>query len=159
MTKEPGALPGWADVRALSPDEIAPLDNFVQYFAYGPAIDLSVQLEDSVDPVLPGQAFRYALTVTNHGPSAATGMEATVRLGTGTTALPSIVSFTSRLATSPLACPPMPSATKYSPLASSQPIESSFCPPRRPGCVRAAKRMVVGGQNERCALAAALANC
>ena len=43
------------------------------------------------------------------------------------------VSLTTRLATSPLACPPMPSATKYRPLASFQPIESSFCPPRLPG--------------------------
>src|SRR5512138_2327097 len=56
---------------------------------------------------------------------------------------PSNVSLTMRLATSPLAWPPIPSATKYRPLASFQPMESSFCPPRRPGCVRAAKRMVV----------------
>jgi uncharacterized repeat protein (TIGR01451 family) len=39
-----------------------------------PAADLSIAKTDSADPVNPGQAFTYTLTVTNNGPSDAAGL-------------------------------------------------------------------------------------
>ena len=39
-----------------------------------PAADLSIAKTDSADPVNPGQAFTYTLTVTNNGPSDASGL-------------------------------------------------------------------------------------
>ncbi len=50
-----------------------------------PAANLSVSLTDSEDPVLTETAFAYTTTVTNNGPSAATGIVATLTLPTGIT--------------------------------------------------------------------------
>ncbi len=53
--------------------------------------DLSVTMADSPDPVTPGGNLSYTATVTNAGPSAASG----VNLGIATVASTSFVSFTS----------------------------------------------------------------
>jgi uncharacterized repeat protein (TIGR01451 family) len=39
-----------------------------------PAADLSVQITESADPATPGQALRYTVTITNHGPSPASAV-------------------------------------------------------------------------------------
>ena len=55
---------------------------FQTYFA---EVDLSLAIMDSEDPVLPGNPVAYALSVTNHGPSRATGITVTAALPAGVT--------------------------------------------------------------------------
>ena len=50
-----------------------------------PAADLSLTKTDSPDPVLAGQLLTYTLTVTNAGPSSATGVSVTDTLPAGVT--------------------------------------------------------------------------
>ncbi len=59
-----------------------------------PSADLSVALEESVDPVIAGEVLTYALTVRNFGPDDATGVLVTERL-----TMPEDVTLTSSIAT------------------------------------------------------------
>ena len=63
----PGQAFGWASVTALTPGDPSPADNLAtSYVSVGP-IDLTLQISDSVDPVSPGQPYRYRFSVTNAG--------------------------------------------------------------------------------------------
>jgi uncharacterized repeat protein (TIGR01451 family) len=75
----------WADVSAQSPGEGAPADNFATSQTALSPIDVALTVTDSVDPVLPGQAFRYTLSASNLGAYAATGVIVATELPFGVT--------------------------------------------------------------------------
>jgi uncharacterized repeat protein (TIGR01451 family) len=50
-----------------------------------PQVDLAITKSDSPDPVVAGQTLTYTITVTNNGPSAATGVTVSDTLPTGLT--------------------------------------------------------------------------
>ena len=79
----PGQILAWAQVGALTPLDASPSDNrATSYVSVGP-VDVSLSISDSVDPVPPGGAYRYPLTVTNHGSYPATRIFATTELPAG----------------------------------------------------------------------------
>lgn len=88
---------GWADVRALAPEETAPADNFATVRTQISPVDVAISVSDSIDPVQPGQVYRYTLTVSNQGAYTATRVFATTSLPTGVSLVrllsPSCVSF------------------------------------------------------------------
>jgi uncharacterized repeat protein (TIGR01451 family) len=88
---------GWADVHALAPQETAPADNFTTFDTQINPIDLAISASDSADPLQPGQAFRYTLTVANQGTYAASRVFAFCSLPAGVTLVelpdPACVSF------------------------------------------------------------------
>ena len=58
-----------------APDELYTLNNRDEVEnPVTPKIDLAIDKADSKDPVEPGETFRYIVTVTNNGPSNATGV-------------------------------------------------------------------------------------
>jgi uncharacterized repeat protein (TIGR01451 family) len=92
-----GQPTGWADVRALAPDELEPRDNFAVVRTVVNPVDLRIAASDSADPVAPGQDFRYTLTVVNEGAFRATRVLAVAELPHGVTlvALPDPSCFSS----------------------------------------------------------------
>jgi uncharacterized repeat protein (TIGR01451 family) len=78
-----GQIFAWAQVGALTPLDASPSDNrATSYVSVGP-VDVALSISDSVDPVPPGGAFRYTLTVTNHGSYPATRVFVTTELPAG----------------------------------------------------------------------------
>jgi uncharacterized repeat protein (TIGR01451 family) len=61
-------------VTADQPDNITANNSDSTTFSVSPAADVAVRVVDSMDPVKPGQGVTYTTTVTNNGPSAATGV-------------------------------------------------------------------------------------
>lgn len=80
-----GSLLNKAEVSA--PDEEYTLNNKDEVeIPVVPKIDLAIDKIDSKDPVKPGESFVYTVTVTNHGPSNATGVRVVDTLpGSGVT--------------------------------------------------------------------------
>ena len=79
----PGQIFAWAQVGALTPLDASPSDNrATSYVSVGP-VDVSLSIADSIDPVPPGGAYRYRLTVTNHGSYPATRIFTTTELPAG----------------------------------------------------------------------------
>lgn len=75
----------WADVTAQAPAEDSPADNFATSFTELSPVDVALSVRDSADPVLPGAAFRYTLSVSNLGGYAATGVLVVTELPFGVT--------------------------------------------------------------------------
>jgi uncharacterized repeat protein (TIGR01451 family) len=81
----PGQAFGWAQVTALTPGDPSPADNLAtSYVSVGP-IDLVLAISDSVDPVSPGQPYRYRFSVTNAGAYPASHLALTTQLPQGVT--------------------------------------------------------------------------
>lgn len=76
---------GWALVSAVLPADPAPADNLAtSYVSVGP-VDLALSIADSVDPVSPGQPYRYRFSVTNNGAYPASRVGLTTELPGGVT--------------------------------------------------------------------------
>jgi uncharacterized repeat protein (TIGR01451 family) len=92
-----GQPAGWADVRALAPEETAPADNFATFRTQISPVDLAISASDTPDPVQPGQRFRYRLDIVNQGAYEATRVIATASLPAGVSLValpdPACVSF------------------------------------------------------------------
>jgi uncharacterized repeat protein (TIGR01451 family) len=88
---ETGAqLHPWSDVTAVSPADPDLGNNFATATTTVALVDLAVAVSDSVDPVLPGQAFRYRLEARNHGvlPATAVFVESSLPPGISLVGLP-----------------------------------------------------------------------
>jgi uncharacterized repeat protein (TIGR01451 family) len=80
-----GVITNMAEVRANEPDP-DPADNMATATTQvNAAADLEVSKGDDPDPVIAGENLTYTLTVTNHGPSDATGIVVTDTLPPGVT--------------------------------------------------------------------------
>jgi uncharacterized repeat protein (TIGR01451 family) len=70
-----GTLVGSGSVSGAGPLDPTPADNSAgAQTTVNPSADLALDQSDSADPVAQGAPFSYTLTVTNGGPSAATGV-------------------------------------------------------------------------------------
>ena len=67
-----GMVTAWAEVGATSPADTEQGDNFAVAKTRLSPVDIALTLSDSVDPVLPGQTFRYRLRAANAGEADAT---------------------------------------------------------------------------------------
>jgi uncharacterized repeat protein (TIGR01451 family) len=91
-----GTLSARANVEAAEPRDLDPFDNEVVHLVpVGFAPNLSVTVQDSVDPVAPGAPFSYVVQVTNHGQGVASGPSLHDQL-------PPQVSFVSSVPTCPV---------------------------------------------------------
>ncbi|MCA1634493.1 MAG: DUF11 domain-containing protein, partial [Acidobacteria bacterium] len=71
--------------RALTQAEIQSIFNASTAGKCKPSVDLSITKTDSPDPVVAGNNLTYAITATNNGPDAATGVAVTDALPAGVT--------------------------------------------------------------------------
>jgi uncharacterized repeat protein (TIGR01451 family) len=77
VASAPGAYTVTGSVTADQPDP-APADNTASaQVTVAPGVDLAVGIAESADPVRPNASLTYTITVTNHGPSTATGVALT----------------------------------------------------------------------------------
>jgi uncharacterized repeat protein (TIGR01451 family) len=79
----PGDLTNDASVLGDQVDPASSNNSASEHTTVSAPADLSLSKSDSPDPVLAGQTLTYALTVTNHGPSQATGVSLTDHLPAG----------------------------------------------------------------------------
>ena len=67
-----GTLTAWAEVGAITPADPEQGNNFAFAKTRLSPVDIALTLADSVDPVLPGQTFRYRMRAANVGDADAT---------------------------------------------------------------------------------------
>ena len=80
-----GSLTNTATVTGNEPDTVPANNSATEPTAVITRTDLAITKRDDVDPVTAGQLLTYTLTLTNNGPSDATGVRASDPLPAGTT--------------------------------------------------------------------------
>ncbi|MCW2924130.1 MAG: hypothetical protein JWM98_1534 [Thermoleophilia bacterium] len=80
-----GSITNTVTVDGAETDTVAGNDSASATTSVGAAADLAVLISDAPDPALQGGTITYTVTVTNHGPSSATGVLATDVLPAGLT--------------------------------------------------------------------------
>lgn len=90
-----GTLSNTASATSTETDSNTANNSATQATAVNASVDVAITKVDSVDPVTPGSALQYTITVTNNGPAQATGVSVADTLPAGLT----FVSATSTVGT------------------------------------------------------------